>query len=113
MEMNTQVLGISCDSRATLAAYTLSLGPSLSYPIPLLSDFYPHGEMVKSYGLFDQEKGTSFRAVVIVDKEGVIRFRRRYTSVSVPGPTAQGDVESDLNVEDILREVRKLEKSDP
>ena len=105
------MLGVSCDSRPTLAAYNVSLGPSTSYPVRLLSDFHPHGEMIKSYGLFNEENGASFRAVVIVDKEGVVRFSRRYTSVRTPGPTSQGETESDLNVEDILAEVDRIEGS--
>ena len=96
MEKDTQVLGVSCDSRATLAAYILSLGPSDSYPIRLLSDFHPHGEMTKSYGLYNEEKGTAFRSIVIVDKEGIIRFRRVYASAA------------DIHMNDMLAEVDKL-----
>jgi peroxiredoxin len=104
------VLGISADSRPTLAAYTLSLGPSLSYPIPLLSDFHPHGRMIRSYGLYNEEKGTSLRAVVIVDTEGNIRFKRTYTPVLKAGPTGQGEVETDLDPADILAEVEKIQR---
>jgi len=112
------VLGISADSRPTLAAYTLSLGPFLSYPIPLLSDFHPHGRMIRSYGLFDEAKGTSFRAVVIVDKDGIVRFKRTYTTVLKSGPTGQGEVETDLDPINILAEVDKMQsasntRSDP
>ena len=105
------MLGISADSRPTLAAYTLSLGPSLSYPIPLLSDFYPHGKMIQSYGLYNEANGASFRAVVIVDKEGIVRFKRTYTTVLKAGPTGQGEVETDLDPADILAEVEKIQSS--
>ena len=108
MEKDTQVLGVSCDSRATLAAYNLSLGPSNSYPVRLLSDFHPHGAMTRSYGLFNDENGASFRAVVIVDKPGIVRFARRYTSVRQPGPTGQGETESDLSVASIIDEIDQL-----
>ena len=103
------MLGISADSRPTLAAYTLSLGPSSSYPIPLLSDFHPHGKMIQSYGLYNEERGTSYRAVVIVDKEGIVRFKRTYTTVPRAGPTGQGEVETDLDPADILAEVEKIQ----
>ena len=108
MERNTQVLGVSCDSRATLAAYNLSLGPSNSYPVRLLSDFHPHGAMTRSYGLFNEENGASFRAVVVVHKQGIVRFARRYNSVRNPGPTGQGETESDLSVASILEEIENL-----
>lgn len=102
---DTQVLGVSCDSRATLAAYNLSLGPSDSYPLRLLSDFHPHGAMTRSYELFNEENGAPFRSVVIIDKKGVVQFAQRYTSVRQPGPTGQGKTESDLSVPSILTEI--------
>jgi alkyl hydroperoxide reductase subunit AhpC len=108
MQKDTQVLGVSCDSRATLAAYNISLGASDSYPVRLLSDFHPHGAVTRAYGLFNDENGAPFRAVVIVDKQGVVRFSRRYTSVRKAGPTGQGETESDLNVTSILEEIDNL-----
>jgi len=75
----------------------------------LLSDFHPHGEVIKSYGLYNEEKGTSYRAVVIVDKGGIIRFKRTYTSVLTSGPNGQGIVETDLDPVDILVEVEKIQ----
>ena len=83
----------------------------MSYPVPLLSDFHPHGKVIKSFGLYNEDKGTSYRAVVIVDKEGTIRFRRTYKSVLSPGPTGQGVVQSDLDPADILAEVDKIQRS--
>jgi len=93
---------------ATQAAYILSLGPSDSYPVRLLSDFHPHGAMTKSYGLFNEENGAPFRSVVIVDKQGIVRFAQQYTSVRKPGPTGQGETESDLSVPSILKEIDSL-----
>ena len=63
---------------------------------PLLSDFWPHGKVAKAYDIFNEETGTSRRSVMVVDKEGVIRFRRIYQSA--------GDIDTD----DILAEVDKL-----
>ena len=108
MVRDTQVLGVSCDPRPSLAAYNISLGPSTSYPVRLLSDFHPHGGMTKSYGLFDEERGASLRAVVIVDKRGIVRFARTYESVRLPGPTGQGLTESDLDVAEVLAEVDRF-----
>jgi arsenate reductase-like glutaredoxin family protein len=67
---NTQVLGISIDHVPCLVAWAESLG-GISYP--LLSDFWPHGETAKRYGVF-REDGRSERALFIVDKEGIIRY---------------------------------------
>ena len=90
------MLGISTDARATQTAWSVSLG---NIPFPILSDFYPHGEMTISYGLYNDEKGTSFRAIIVVDKEGIIRFRRVYTSAA------------DIHTDDILAEVDKVQAS--
>ena len=109
MARDTQVLGVSCDPRPSLAAYNVSLGPSNSYPVTLLSDFHPHGEMTRAYGLFNEELGASLRAVVIVDKSGIVRFARAYQSVRLPGPTGQGTTESDLDVADVLAEVDRID----
>ncbi len=38
-----------------------------------MSDFWPHGKVAESYGVF-REDGRSERAIFIIDKEGVIRY---------------------------------------
>ena len=42
---------------------------------PLLSDFWPHGEIAERYGVF-REDGRSERAIFIIDPEGVVRYAR-------------------------------------
>ncbi|MDI6807749.1 MAG: redoxin domain-containing protein [Candidatus Eisenbacteria bacterium] len=49
-----------------------SLG-GLSYP--LLSDFWPHGEVAQKYGVFDK-KGFSERATFIIDEKGIVRYKK-------------------------------------
>lgn len=68
--MNTQVLGISVDSVPCLSAWAESL-EGITYP--LLSDFYPHGEVAQRYDVL-RENGKSERALFIVDKEGIVRY---------------------------------------
>ena len=41
---------------------------------PLLSDFWPHGEASRAYGVFDEEKGCAVRGTFVIDKEGVVRW---------------------------------------
>ena len=62
----------------------------------MLSDFYPHGKVSKKYGVFNEELGTARRAVVVVDKQGTVRFSRVYASAS------------DLDLSDVLAEVSSL-----
>ena len=93
MERDTQVLGISTDPKPTQTAYATSLG---NLPYPLLSDFHPKAEVSNAYDLYNEERGTSNRAVLIIDKDGVIRFRRVYESAA------------DIHMEDFLSEIDKL-----
>jgi alkyl hydroperoxide reductase subunit AhpC len=41
--------------------------------VPILSDYWPHGQMAQSYGVL-REHGMTERAIFIVDKEGIIRY---------------------------------------
>ena len=70
---NTQVLGISVDHVPCLKAWAESLG-GISYP--LLSDFWPHGAVARQYGVFREEAGHSERALFVVDKQGIIRYKQ-------------------------------------
>ncbi|MHB1433988.1 MAG: peroxiredoxin [Streptosporangiaceae bacterium] len=44
------------------------------YKFGLLSDFWPHGEVARSYGVFDEERGIATRGTFIIDKTGVVRW---------------------------------------
>jgi glutaredoxin len=68
--MRAQVLGISVDSVPCLQAWADSLG-DITYP--LLSDFYPHGEIIQRYGILRNE-GYSERAIFVIDKHGIVRY---------------------------------------
>jgi peroxiredoxin len=66
---NAEVLGVSCDSRHSHRA----LAERMKLTIPLLSDFWPHGQVAREYGLFRDHEGISERALVFIDVAGVIR----------------------------------------
>lgn len=68
---NTQVLGISVDSTDCQRAWAKSLGRIDNFP--LLSDFWPHGEVARKYEVLRNE-GFSERALFVIDKQGVIRY---------------------------------------
>ena len=69
--MNVQVLGISIDHVPVLKAWAESLG-GISYP--LVSDFWPHGEVAMKYGAFREHEGRSERAIFIIDKDGIVQY---------------------------------------
>jgi peroxiredoxin len=89
---DAQVVGISIDSVHTNKAWEKSLG-TLNYP--LLSDFWPHGEVAQKYGVLRQQ-GQAERALFIVDKEGKIAY------IDVHDISLQPDNE------DLFEELRKL-----
>jgi peroxiredoxin len=67
---DVQVLAVSCDSPFTLRVFAEQEG--LDYP--LLSDFWPHGEVARAYGVFQEDKGCAVRGTFVIDKEGVVRW---------------------------------------
>ncbi len=64
------LLGITVDNIPTLHAWVLDMG-GLYFPV--LSDFWPHGEVASRYGILRSD-GTSERATFLVDKAGVLRY---------------------------------------
>ncbi|MFI6682089.1 peroxiredoxin [Streptomyces sp. NPDC050485] len=67
---DTQLLAVSNDSIHTLRVFAEQEG--LEYP--LVSDFWPHGEVSRAYGVFDEDKGCAVRGTFIIDKAGVVRW---------------------------------------
>jgi mycoredoxin-dependent peroxiredoxin len=72
-----QVLGVSVDTPFSLKKWAEQEG----YQFPLLSDFWPHGEVAKAYGVFNEAAGMANRGTFLIDKEGVVRF----AEVNQPG----------------------------
>ena len=64
----TDVVLVSCDSSAARQAWKEKLG--LTYT--LASDFWPHGEAAKAYGVFDETRGAPVRGTFLIDKAGVV-----------------------------------------
>jgi peroxiredoxin len=64
------LLGITVDSIPALYAWTRQMGSELWFPV--LSDFWPHGAVASTFGLLRSD-GVSERALIFIDKEGVIR----------------------------------------
>lgn len=67
----TAVLAVSCDHMFSLRVFAERerLG------FPLLSDFWPHGEVSATYGVFNVKLGCPDRSTFIIDRAGVVRRR--------------------------------------
>ena len=46
-----------------------------NFSFELLSDFWPHGEVARLYGVFDEATGLAERGTFIIDKTGVVRWK--------------------------------------
>ena len=68
-ENDAVLLGITVDNIPTLYAWTNQMG-KLWFPV--LSDFWPHGAVADKYGVL-RSNGVSERALIFIDKEGIIR----------------------------------------
>lgn len=69
--METDIVAVSVDSVPCLTAWAESLG-GVTYP--LASDFWPHGEAARAYGVLREEDGYAERAIFLVDREGTVRY---------------------------------------
>ncbi len=89
---DTEVVSISMDSTYALDAWRKQMNTTF----PLLSDFYPQGRVVDMYGVRNPA-GMPNRAVILIDKQGVIRF---IEVLNNPGDLP--------NNEDLFEALRKL-----
>ena len=61
-----ELIGVSVDSHFALRAW----GDQEKYEFSLLSDFWPHGAVAKSYGVFVEEAGIANRGTFVIDRDG-------------------------------------------
>ncbi|NKC14907.1 MAG: redoxin domain-containing protein [Gammaproteobacteria bacterium] len=69
-QADAQVLGLSVDSMFALKTWAASMG---GIKHPLLADFWPHGGVAGSFGIFNDAAGIANRALFIIDPQGVVR----------------------------------------
>jgi peroxiredoxin len=80
-KLNTIAAGLSVDSVPSKAAWAKAIKIKHTR---LLSDFWPHGSVAKSLGLFREKDGISQRANVIVDESGKVCFVKVYPISKLP-----------------------------
>ena len=79
--LNTEAVGFSVDSVPTRKAWSDDL---VIKQTRLLSDFWPHGQVARLYGLFREQDGFAERANVIVDEAGKVVFSKVYEISQLP-----------------------------
>ena len=65
---NVELLAISVDSKFTQKKFADAEG----YSFNVLADFWPHGGVAKSYGVFLEEHGIATRGTFVINKDGEI-----------------------------------------
>jgi peroxiredoxin len=97
--LDAQVVGISVDSPYSHIAWQQRLLGILNFP--LACDFYPHGAVAQTYGVFRTAEiplpGINERTVFVVDKQGVIAMAEQYHLGEQP------------ENEDVFRVLRRLQ----
>jgi peroxiredoxin len=78
---DTVVLGISVDAQPAKSAWARELG---AIDFDLLSDFHPHGDVARRFGVLREPDGISERAVFLVDKAGKVAWAKVYAIPEQP-----------------------------
>lgn len=81
---NAEVLGISVDGKWCHMAFARDR----KIHFPLLADFEPKGAVSKKYGAYNDKEGDSFRALFVIDEQGIIQWS--YLSPDGINPGADG-----------------------
>ena len=90
---DTIAVGVSVDTVPSKKAWAASLRIKSTR---LLSDFWPHGKVAKSYGIFRREDGVSQRVNIIIAEDQRIAFFKIYKLGQLP------------DIQEIIDELRKM-----
>ena len=88
---DVQVIAVSCDPTPSQRVWADKEG----YTFPVLSDFWPHGKVASMYGVLRAD-GVAERALIIIDKKGIIRYMDVH------------DINKRPPLEDLVKELEKL-----
>ncbi|MBP2706552.1 peroxiredoxin [Microbispora sp. RL4-1S] len=68
---DVRLLTVSVDSMFVQRAWA----EQERFGFPMLADFWPHGEVARAYGVFDERMGQAHRGTFVIDPEGVVRWK--------------------------------------
>jgi peroxiredoxin len=67
---DVETLAVSVDAPHSLRAF----GEQEGYEFPLLADFWPHGEVARAYGVFNEAVGAAERGTFVIDRDGTVVY---------------------------------------
>jgi len=80
-KLGTVAVGVNIDAAPTKKAWAKSLGVKKTR---LLSDFWPHGAVASSLGIFREKDGFSERANILIDASGKVVWSKVYGLGELP-----------------------------
>ncbi len=87
---DVQVLAVSCDSPFAQAKWSEEQG----FNFPVLSDFWPHGQVSRQYGVFNEAVGCANRQTFVIDRTGTVVST--FASADLGTPRAKEEYEKAL-----------------
>lgn len=67
---DAKVFVVNCDSKFVNQEWAYQN----KFPGTLLSDFWPHGEVSRAFGMFDEQLGRSKRGTLHIDADGMVTW---------------------------------------
>jgi peroxiredoxin len=68
-DFDANVVVITCDTFFANKAWS----EANDFHFPVLADFWPHGEVAKAYGAFNESVGVANRYTFVLDEDGVVQ----------------------------------------
>lgn len=79
--LNTLPIGVSIDSVPCKKAWAESM---MVTKLPMIADFWPHGQIAINLGIFRDADGFSERANILINEEGVVEWIKVYPIKELP-----------------------------
>ena len=92
-DLGYEVLGVSIDTSFSKNAWAKQIDIK---NIKMLADFWPHGGFAIKLGIFRGNEGFSERAVIIINKDGIVKWTKIYDIPELP------------DIEEIKKEAKKI-----
>ena len=67
---DVETVAVSVDSPVVHRVWAEQQG----FTFPILSDFWPHGEVARQYDVFNEVVGAAERGTFVIDRDGTIRY---------------------------------------
>ena len=68
-DLDANVVVVTCDTLPSNAKWAEENG----FEFPILSDYWPHGEVTRAYGTFNDKLGVANRSTFVLDEQGIVR----------------------------------------